>query len=301
MVLPIVHSPAYDADFDPAHRFPMGKYSELARVLVEDGLASPGTFIVPEPAPTSWVKRAHADEYVDQVYDFNVPTDIQKAIGFELTHKAILRAQCATTGTVLAARAALEHGVACNSAGGSHHAHRLHGAGFCTFNDVAVAAHYLLAEEAVRQIMVVDLDVHQGDGTADIFANDPRVFSASIHAENNYPTDKKASDFDLGLPNGLDDIHYLKTLALALEELRAVAPTPDIVFFNAGVDVHADDRLGKLALTDQGIEKRERLVFSHFHHRGIPVCGVIGGGYSRDVRALAKRHAILFHVAGEFV
>ncbi|MEO0542933.1 MAG: histone deacetylase [Pseudomonadota bacterium] len=301
MQLPIVHSPAYDADFDPAHRFPMGKYSELARVLVEDGLAAPGTFIVPEPAPMNWVKRAHADEYVNQVYDFDVPPTIQKAIGFELTQKAIIRAQCATTGTVLAAKAALQKGVACNSAGGSHHAHRLHGAGFCTFNDVAVAAHHLLEERAVEQVLVVDLDVHQGDGTADIFADDDRVFTASVHAENNYPLAKKVSDFDLGVADAMDDSAYLKTLVLVLEKLRGLVPSPDLVFFNAGVDVHAEDRLGKLSLTEHGIEKRERLVFSHFHQRGIPVCGVIGGGYSRDVRALAKRHAILFHVASEFV
>lgn len=300
MVLPIIHSPAYDADFDPAHRFPMGKYSELARVLVEDGLAAPGTFTVPEPACPALVKRAHSHTYVDQVYAFDVPNDIQKAIGFQLTRKAILRAQCATTGTILAAQAAIEHGVACNSAGGSHHAHRLHGAGFCTFNDVAVAAHHLLEEDAVQQILVVDLDVHQGDGTADIFANDPRVFTASIHAENNYPHTKRNSDFDLGLADGLEDLAYLKMLLLTLEQLRDLMPAPDLVFFNAGVDVHAEDRLGKLSLTDSGIEKRERLVLSHFHKRGIPVCGVIGGGYSRDVRALAKRHAILFHVASEF-
>ncbi|MEL6435903.1 MAG: histone deacetylase, partial [Pseudomonadota bacterium] len=260
MVLPIVHSPAYDAGFEPGHRFPMGKYSQLAQVLVEDGLAAPGTFIVPEPAPANWVKRAHADTYVDQVYAFDVPKVIQKHIGFELTTKAIIRAQCATTGTVLAADLALQHGIACNTAGGSHHAHSLHGAGFCTFNDVAVAAHHLLDEGKVRRILVVDLDVHQGDGTADIFTGDDRVFTASLHAANNYPTDKKASDFDLGLPDRLEDGAYVKTLVLALEQLRALAPAPDLVFYNAGVDVHGEDRLGKLSLTDHGIEKRDRLV-----------------------------------------
>lgn len=300
MALPIVHSPAYDAQFDPAHRFPMGKYSELARVLVEDGLVAPGTFIVPDPAPRDWVKQVHDSTYVDQVYGFDIPLPIQKAIGFTLTDRAIVRAQCATKGTVLAAQLALEHGVACNTAGGSHHAHSRHGAGFCTFNDVAVAAHFLLSAQTVQQILVIDLDVHQGDGTAEIFAGDPRVFTASIHAANNYPAEKQDSDFDLALPDGMEDGAYLKTLVLALEELRARAPAPDLVFFNAGVDVHEGDRLGKLALTDAGIEQRERLVFSHFHQRGIPVCGVIGGGYSRDVRALAKRHAILFHVASEF-
>ncbi|MEM1377512.1 MAG: histone deacetylase [Pseudomonadota bacterium] len=301
MALPIMHNPTYDANFDPGHRFPMGKYSALARVLVEDGLAAPGTFIVPDVAPKSWVKRAHAGEYVDQVYAFDVPQPIQKAIGFQLTDKAIVRAQCATTGTVMAARAALEHGIACNTAGGSHHAHSRHGAGFCTFNDVAVAALHLLDDGTLENILVVDLDVHQGDGTAEIFRDDPRVFTASMHAASNYPNEKQTSDLDVPLADGLEDHAYLKTLALALEQLRSLAPSPDLVFFNAGVDVHTEDRLGRLALTDVGIEKRERLVISHFHARGIPVCGVIGGGYSRDVRALAKRHAILFHVASEFI
>ncbi|RNC96463.1 MAG: histone deacetylase [Oricola sp.] len=300
MPLPILHNPAYDALFDPEHRFPMGKYARLAEVLIEDGLAAPGTFIVPAPAPRDWVKLAHDDTYVDQVYAFDVPRAIEREIGFEVTKRTSLRAQCATTGTVMAARLALEHGIACNTAGGSHHARHAQGAGFCTFNDVAVAARLLLADGEVSSALVLDLDVHQGDGTAEIFAADARVFTASIHAEKNYPVRKKASDFDLGLPDGVGDSAYLKTLALALEELRGRVPSPDIVFYNAGVDVHGEDRLGRLALTNHGIERRERMVISHFRMRGIPVCGVIGGGYSRDVDALARRHALLHHVADEF-
>ncbi|QBK29433.1 histone deacetylase family protein [Roseitalea porphyridii] len=300
MTLPIVHNPAYDALFDPDHRFPMGKYRRLAEVLVEDGLAAPGTFIVPAPAPRDWVKLAHDATYVDQVYACAVPRPIEREIGFEVTERTSLRAQCATTGTVLAARLALEHGIACNTAGGSHHARFAQGAGFCTFNDVAVAARVLLADGEISNALVVDLDVHQGDGTADILAGDGRVFAASVHADKNYPVRKKASDFDLGLPDGMDDTAYLKTLALVLEELRGRMPSPDIVFYNAGVDVHAPDRLGRLALTDRGIEQRDRMVISHFRARGVPVCGVIGGGYSRDLDALARRHALLHHTASEF-
>ena len=300
MLLPILHNPAYDAEFPAAHRFPMGKYRRLAEVLVEDGLAAPGTFIVPEPAPAALVKLAHDAAYVDQVYGFAVPEAVEKAIGFAVTAKTAVRAQCATMGTIMAAELALARGIACNTAGGSHHAGPLHGAGFCTFNDVAVAAHVLLAEGRIGQALVLDLDVHQGDGTAAIFAGDPRVFTASIHAEKNYPPVKPASDFDLGLADGLEDFAYLKTLALVLETLRARCPAPDIVFYNAGVDVHRDDRLGRLAMTDHGIESRERMVLAHFRARGIPVCGVIGGGYCADLDALARRHAILFRVAAEF-
>lgn len=300
MRLPIVHNPAYDAKFSPDHRFPMSKYQLLAEAIMREGLAGPGDFHVPAPAPAAWVKLAHDPAYVDQVYGFDVPREIEKAIGFDVTERTSLRAQCATAGTVMAARLALEHGVACNTAGGSHHAGRMHGAGFCTFNDVGVAAHVLLADGEISNALVLDLDVHQGDGTADIFSDDIRVFTASVHAERNYPHVKQVSDYDLGLPDGMEDFGYLKTLALVLEELREKI-TPDIVFYNAGVDVHAEDRLGRLALTDRGIEQRDRMVFSHFRQRGIPVCGVIGGGYSKDIEALALRHVILHRVASEFV
>lgn len=300
MRLPIVHAPAYDAEFPAGHRFPMAKYSLLAKRLLQDGLTSPGELIVPSAAPANWVKLAHHGDYVDQVYGFDVPQHIQKLVGFEMTDKAIIRAQTATTGTVMAARLALQHGIACNTAGGSHHAGLMHGAGFCTFNDVAVAAKLLLADGDIASALIVDLDVHQGDGTAEIFATDQRVYTFSMHADKNYPTLKPASDWDIGLPDAMEDLAYLKQLALALEVLREKVPAPDLVFFNAGVDVHRNDRLGRLALSDRGIEKRERMVISHFRQRGIPVCGVIGGGYSHSPQEVADRHAILFHVASEF-
>ncbi|GAB4357517.1 MAG: histone deacetylase [Oricola sp.] len=300
MRLPIVHNPAYDAKFSPDHRFPMSKYRLLADAIMAEGLAGPGDFHVPAPAPAAWVKLAHDPGYVDRVFAVDVPREIEKAIGFEITERTVLRARCAVAGTVMAARLALEHGVACNTAGGSHHAGRHRGAGFCTFNDVAVAARVLLADGEIANALVLDLDVHQGDGTAEIFSGDDRVFTASVHAERNYPTVKQVSDYDLGLPDGMEDHAYLETLARVLEELRGRIE-PDIVFYNAGVDVHRDDRLGRLALTDSGIASRERMVFSHFRARGIPVCGVIGGGYSRDVQAVVLRHVILHRVAAGFV
>lgn len=299
MSLPIVHSPAYDAKFPAGHRFPMSKYKILGEVLVRDGLATQDSFHVPAPAPKNWLKLAHDGNYVDQVYAFDVPQPIQKLVGFEMTEKAIIRAQCATTGTVIAAQMALESGIACNTAGGSHHAGPLHGAGFCTFNDVAVAAHVLLADGAINSALVVDLDVHQGDGTAAIFEDDDRVYTLSLHAAKNYPHPKQKSDLDVPLADGVDDHAYLKTLALVLEQIRDRV-RPDIVFYNAGVDVHRDDKLGRLALSDYGIEQRDRMVVSHFRSRGIPVCGVIGGGYSDDIQVLAERHSILHRVATEF-
>ncbi|CDX16618.1 conserved hypothetical protein [Mesorhizobium sp. ORS 3324] len=299
MPLQIVHHPDYDAGFAVNHRFPMSKYPLLMEALRRRGLAAPQTLSMPEPAPAAWLKRAHAADYVDQVIACEVPEKIEREIGFPVGLRVSLRAQLATAGTVLAARLALKHGIACNAAGGSHHARRAQGAGFCTFNDVAVASLALLAEGAVRNILIVDLDVHQGDGTADILKDEPRAFTFSMHGERNYPARKIASDLDIALPDGTGDAAYLERLDAILPELSETRHW-DIVFYNAGVDVHAEDRLGRLALSDDGLGARDGMVISHFRARGIPLCGVIGGGYSADVPALAERHAILFEVAARY-
>lgn len=296
MPLPIVHHPDYDAQFPPHHRFPMDKYRLLMEALTKRGLATDAHLRVPATPQASWLKLAHVPAYVDQVLAVSVPPAIEKEIGFPVSDKVSRRAQMAVAGTVLAARLALKHGLACNTAGGSHHARRAHGAGFCTFNDVGVAASLLLSQGAVRRILVVDLDVHQGDGTAEIFAAEPRVFTFSMHARSNYPVRKIPSDLDLALADGTGDEGYLGRLAAILPVLMEYS-RPDLVFYNAGVDPHRDDKLGKLALSDEGLRLRDRLVLSFFGAKGVPVCGVIGGGYSNDVPALAERHAILFEEA----
>jgi len=299
MPLQIVHHPDYDAGFAANHRFPMSKYPLLMEALRARGLAGPDALKIAAPAPASWLKLAHAADYVDQVIGCSVPEKIEREIGFPVGPRVSLRAQLAAGGTVLAARLALRHGIACNTAGGSHHARRAQGAGFCTFNDVAVASLVLLTQGAAQNILVVDLDVHQGDGTADILGNEPRVFTFSMHGERNYPVRKIASDLDIALPDGTGDAAYLERLATILPELSAQLRW-DIVFYNAGVDVHADDRLGRLALSNDGLRARDKMVIGHFLAQGIPVCGVIGGGYSTDVPALAARHALLFEVASAY-
>ncbi len=297
MTLPIVHHPDYDAKFPPHHRFPMSKYPLLLEEIRSRGLAG-GAIEVPSPASADWLALAHRDDYVEQVISCMVPRAIEREIGFAVDERVSRRARFAVAGTVLASNLALERGLACNAAGGSHHARRAHGAGFCTFNDVGVAASLLLAESRVGKVLVVDLDVHQGDGTADIFRDEPRVFTFSMHCERNYPAEKQVSDLDVGLPDGLGDDAYLIRLAELLPTLDRTEP--DIVFYNAGVDVHGEDRLGRLALSDRGIAARDSMVISHFRARDVPVCGVIGGGYSKDVPALARRHAILFETASRF-
>jgi acetoin utilization deacetylase AcuC-like enzyme len=299
MPLHIVSHPDYDAGFQPDHRFPMGKYPALMAQLKAEGLLARSVCLQPEPASTLALARAHDGLYVEQVLSLSVPEKITREIGFPVTSRVSRRAQLAAGGTMLAARLALEHGIACNAAGGSHHARHAHGAGFCTFNDVAVAALDLIASDPLMRILVVDLDVHQGDGTAEILAGEHRVFTFSMHAQKNYPVRKVASSLDIGLPDGMEDATYLDTLAQALDKLQRAARW-DFVFYNAGVDPHREDRLGRLSLSDEGLAARERMVIERFRQVGTPVCGVIGGGYSRDIEALAARHAILFRVAEEF-
>jgi acetoin utilization deacetylase AcuC-like enzyme len=296
MSLDIVHHPDYDARFPANHRFPMGKYRRLMEILVERGVMGQARLSEPEPADAALLSLAHAPDYVEAVIAAAVSPDVEREIGFPVDMRVSRRARLATSGTLMAARLALANGLACNTAGGSHHARRTSGAGFCTFNDVAVAALALIAERAVRRVLVVDLDVHQGDGTAEILMHEPRAFTFSMHAAKNYPVRKVPSDMDIALEDGTGDEAYLARLETALPLLLDYA-RPDLVFYNAGVDPHADDRLGRLALSDDGLRSRDRMVLGHFRDGGVPVCGVIGGGYGTSVDDVAARHAILFETA----
>lgn len=293
---PIVHHPAFRAEMPAGHRFPMDKFSRLASVLEAESVPGPGGFERPEPVDVETLRLAHTEDYVRGVIELSLPSDVVRRIGMPNTESVATRARAATGGTLLAARLALEHGVACNTAGGSHHASAESGAGFCVFNDVAVAARRLQAEGAVSQVLVVDLDVHQGDGTARIFEDDPSVFTFSMHAEKNFPHRKAVSDLDIELADGMGDEAYLGKLEEILPTLLS-SVRPDIVLFNAGVDPHADDKLGRLSLTDEGLARREALVLGACLALGIPVVGVIGGGYDADIDRLAARHAILHRTA----
>ncbi|WP_339761228.1 histone deacetylase [uncultured Hoeflea sp.] len=298
--LPIVHAPDYDADFAPDHRFPMGKYTRLMELIRASHLGERAIVHMPAPASAQWLSLAHDRGYVDQVMACKVPAIIEREIGFPVSERVSLRARLATAGTVMAARLALSEGIACNTAGGSHHARRAQGAGFCTFNDVAVAAHLLLADGEVSRVLVIDLDVHQGDGTAEICAGSDAIRTVSMHSEKNYPVRKQISSIDVALPDGVRDEAYLETLDWLLP--RSIDGfAPDLVFYNAGVDPHENDRLGRLSLTDQGLKDRDRRVFSFFRKRGIAVASVLGGGYSRDIEAVAGRHLLTFEAAAEFV
>ncbi|WP_287080964.1 histone deacetylase [Methylobacterium sp.] len=292
MIPPIAFHPAYEAPLPSGHRFPMRKYGLLAETLVAKGLAPLG-FVTPEPASADILLRAHDPAYVDAVLACDVGREIERAIGLPVDAALVRRSRASVGGTLLAGRLALAEGLAGSAAGGSHHARRQQGAGFCVLNDVAVAARTLQAEGLVRRVLVVDLDVHQGDGTADCLALSPDLFTLSIHCENNYPAQKIAGDLDIGLPDRLDDAGYLDVLRARLPTLLD-AFAPDLVFYNAGVDPHCDDRLGRLCLTDDGLLARDRFVVAQARARGIALAAVIGGGYTHDVDALARRHALVF-------
>lgn len=292
MIPPIVFHPAYEAALPDGHRFPMGKYGRLAAVVAARGLAPLG-FVAPEPASAELLAAAHSPAYVDAVLAQAVPRAVERAIGLPVTESVVRRSRASVGGTLLAARLALAEGLAGSTAGGSHHARREQGAGFCVFNDVAVAARALRGEGAIARALVVDLDVHQGDGTADCLAYEPDLFTLSIHCERNYPTHKIAGDLDIGLPDGVEDEAYLAVLAGRLPGLLD-ALRPDLVFYNAGVDPHRDDRLGRLRLTDAGLYARDRYVVATVRARNIPLVAVIGGGYTTDIDALAGRHALVF-------
>ena len=289
MPLPLVHHPDYDAvSVADAHRFPMRKYTLVAQMARRAG----HMLLVPEPAGFGALETVHGRDYVAAIFDGSLERKPARRIGFEITPEIAARSRAAVGGTCYAARFALEAGAAVNLAGGSHHADANGGAGFCVFNDVAVAAEQLLAGGQVKRVLIVDLDVHHGDGTARIFAGREDVFTLSMHCEDNWPTEKPPSDLDVGLPRGADDGVYLTTLRQVLTQGFELA-TPDFVFYNAGVDPHMDDRLGHLALSDGGLAARDRLVAEFCAGANVPVCGVLGGGYSKDAEAVARRHMFL--------
>lgn len=296
MLLPVVVHPAYSVPLPAGHRFPMPKFHALHRALERLGLIGPANRFVPDLAPRAWLELIHTPAYVTDILAQTLPPAAERRLGLPVSPGLAERARAATSGTLLAARLALEHGLACNTAGGSHHSFADAGTGFCVFNDVAVAAAVLLAEGRVHRVLVVDLDVHQGDGTAEIFQSDPRVFTLSLHCGANFPARKKTSDLDLALPRALDDDGYLEALEATLPPVLD-AFAPDLVFYNAGVDPHRDDRLGHLALSDGGLAARDAYVIAVATSRGIPLAGVIGGGYDDDRERLALRHAILHRTA----
>ena len=289
MDLPVINHEDYFAKIGDDHKFPINKFGELAKYLINQKIVK--EFHKPYPCSDETLKRAHSEKYIKDIKNKTLDKNEVKKIGFPLIDSVVQRSLVATGGTVLASKLAINYGLACNTAGGSHHANFEGGAGYCVFNDVAVAAYYLLDRGLAGRILIVDLDVHQGNGNSDIFKGNSNVFTFSMHSKSNYPAKKSISDLDVELEDNLEDKQYLKTLKFYLNELNE--ENFDYVFYIAGVDIHHNDRLGKLKISDEGIKERDELVTENFFSRGIPLCGVLGGGYNKDFDKLVELHSFL--------
>ena len=275
----------------------MAKFKLLHQLLLNRNLVKHQQILHPLSISRRDLETIHHREYHHAFCNGKLNREAQRRIGLPATRPLVHRTWLAVGGTLLTARLALDSGLACHLAGGTHHAHPDFGSGFCIFNDCAVAAAVLLKQNVVQQVLVVDLDVHQGDGTAACFKSDPRVFTLSVHAQSNFPLRKVNSDLDIPLDDHCGDDAYMATIGDQLPELLDHLQ-PELVFYNAGVDPHRDDRLGRLCLSDQGLLHRDRFVIDACLRRNIPVATVIGGGYD-DLHPLVERHALVFRAAVE--
>ena len=297
MDLPVVNHEDYFAKIGDDHKFPINKFGELANYLIKNKIVK--KFHKPYPCSDETLKRAHSEKYIKDIKNKTLDENGVKKIGFPLVDSVVQRSLVATGGTVLAAKLAISNRLACNTAGGSHHATFDSGAGYCVFNDVAVAAQYLLDRGLAKKILIVDLDVHQGNGNSDIFKNNKSVFTFSMHSKSNYPAKKSISDLDVELEDNIEDLEYTNSLKGCLDQLNK--EKFDFVFYIAGVDVHFNDRLGKLKISDEGIKTRDEIVIENFFSKNIPLCGVLGGGYNKDFNKLVELHSYLHQACAELI
>lgn len=292
----IAYHPIYNHPLPKNHRFPMEKYELLPQQLIYEGTASKANFFEPTPLDEKEIINTHDKNYWQKLKNLQLSRTEERKTGFPLSKQLIEREITIANGSIIAAKFALKDGVAFNIAGGTHHAFTNRGEGFCLLNDIALAANHLINHQLAQQILVVDLDVHQGNGTAEIFQNNKKVFTFSMHGANNYPFRKEKSDLDIALADGTEDDFYLKTLTVNLEMLLATVE-PDFVFFQAGVDVLKTDKLGRLSLSIQACKERDKLVFEACIKDNIPVMVSMGGGYSPKIAHIIEAHANTYRLA----
>lgn len=297
-MLQIAFSPVYRLRLPEGHRFPMLKYELIYEQLLYEGTCTNNNFFAPSPVDDRWVLGVHTAEYVMALKTLTVSPTMMRRIGFPLTRELIDREWIITQGTIDCTQIAFRDGVAMNIAGGTHHAYPDRGEGFCLLNDVGVAAHYLLETGRTNKILVIDLDVHQGNGTAVMFRHEPRVFTFSMHGKDNYPLKKEQSDLDIELPTGTADNDYLTILADTLPALIR-REQPDFLFYIAGVDILESDRLGKLSLTREGCKERDLFVFNQAKAFGLPIVVSMGGGYSPRLTDIVEAHCNTFRIAAD--
>jgi acetoin utilization deacetylase AcuC-like enzyme len=293
------YHPSYQVALPAGHPFPMSKYSLLRDRLLSEGVLDAGDLLVPEPLDMPTLHLEHSHEYLAKLEGSALSAAEQRRLGLPWSEALWRRSRLASAGTLLAAREALDHGLAGNLAGGTHHAFADHGEGFCVLNDVAIAIRKLQAQHSIENAAVIDLDVHQGNGTAAIFEEDDQVFTFSMHGERNYPLAKMRSNLDVPLQDGVGDSEYLDVLQRHLPTVLEKG-NADMVFYLAGVDVAAHDRYGKLALTEEGIRRRDRCVIEAVRSRGLPLVIVLAGGYAASRARTAELHALVFREAVEY-
>jgi acetoin utilization deacetylase AcuC-like enzyme len=297
-MLQIAFSPVYRLRLPEGHRFPMLKYELIHEQLLYEGTCTDDNFFAPVPVDDHWVLGVHTADYVRALKTLTVAPAMVRRIGFPLTPELIEREWIITQGTIDCTRIAFRDGVAMNIAGGTHHAFPDRGEGFCLLNDVGVAAHYLLETNQVRKILVIDLDVHQGNGTAVMFQQEPRVFTFSMHGKDNYPLKKEQSDLDIELSTGIADEAYLNRLYDLLPDLIR-REEPDFLFYVSGVDILKSDRLGKLGVSREGCKARDTFVFEQAIHFGLPITVSMGGGYSPRLTDIVEAHCNTFRIAAD--
>ncbi|KOS07172.1 deacetylase [Flavobacterium akiainvivens] len=295
-MFPIAYHPIYKHPLPEGHRFPMVKYELLPQQLLYEGTAVQADFFSPGIPDLAPVLAVHDKGYVDDLLNLTLNPRAARKTGFPLSAALVERELRIAQGTITGAEMALQTGIAFNIAGGTHHAYSTHGEAFCLLNDQAIAARYLLNNNLAKKILIVDLDVHQGNGTAEIFANDSGVFTFSVHGQTNYPFKKETSSLDIALKDGTGDAEYLAIIEETLPKLID-AEKPDFIFYLSGVDILATDKLGKLGCTLNGCKQRDALVFNLCHKLGIPVQCSMGGGYSPDIKVIIEAHANTYRVA----
>jgi acetoin utilization deacetylase AcuC-like enzyme len=297
-MLKVAWSPHYILPLPPNHRFPMSKYEVLPQQLLHEGTLTNHNFFSPQPLETEALHTIHTSDYVYRLENLQLTPQEVRRTGFPLTQELVNREKLIAGGTVACTKFAIKNGVAMNIAGGTHHAFTNRGEGFCLYNDIALGSMHVLQQKWATQILVIDLDVHQGNGTAEIFRNDNRVFTFSMHGQHNYPLQKEKSDLDVGLPDGTSDKDYLYLLEKNLETILNQI-NPQFIFFQSGVDVLATDKLGRLALSREGCKQRDKIVFKLAKQLNTPIVASMGGGYSSDFRDIIEAHANTYRLAQE--
>ncbi len=297
-MLKVAFAPVYKYELPEGHRFPMIKYELLPEQLIYEGTLRDENFFHPEALSEPTILLTHQKEYWEKLKTLNLSKKEIRNIGFPLREDLVQRGRYIAQGTIDCAKFAQQYGVALNIAGGTHHSFADRGEGFCLLNDIAIAANYFLKENLSKKILVIDLDVHQGNGTAKIFENEDRVFTFSMHGAKNYPTKKEKSDLDIGVPDKTEDEAYLKILRTTLPNLID-AVQPDLIFYLSGVDVLASDKLGRISMTMEGCKERDRIVLETCKLHNIPVAISMGGGYSEKIGTIVDAHANTFRLAQE--